>query len=102
VARYLEEVGGDGVPPAVLARHWREAGDPDRAASCLVDAGDQANRGWERARAVALYHQALELLAGRDPPAVAAGEPQAGGACALHPVMGTRPVRLVYRMREDL
>jgi hypothetical protein len=67
VARYLEEVGGDGVPPAVLARHWREAGDPDRAASCLVDAGDQANRGWERARAVALYHQALELLAGRDP-----------------------------------
>jgi DNA-binding SARP family transcriptional activator len=67
VARYLEEAGGDGVPPAVLARHWREAGDPDRAASCLVDAGDQANRGWERARAVALYDQALELLAGRDP-----------------------------------
>jgi predicted ATPase len=67
VARYLEEAGGDGVPPAVLARDWREAGDPDRAASCLVDAGDQANRGWERARAVALYDQALELLAGRDP-----------------------------------
>jgi predicted ATPase len=67
VARYLEEAGGESAPPAVLARHWREAGDLDRAATCLVDAGDQANHGWERARAVALYDQALELLAGRDP-----------------------------------
>jgi DNA-binding SARP family transcriptional activator/class 3 adenylate cyclase len=67
VARHLEQAGGGSVPPAVLARHWREAGDLERAATCLIDAGDQANHGWERARAVALYDPALELLAGRDP-----------------------------------
>ncbi len=66
VATYLEGAGGEAVGAAVLARHWREAGDLDRAVTYLVEAADQANHGWERSRAVALYNQALELLADRD------------------------------------
>jgi hypothetical protein len=82
VARYLEEAGGDGVPPAVLARDWREAGDPDRAASCLVDAGDQANRGWGAGPRGRALRPGPRAPGGPGPPAVAAGEPQAGGGPA--------------------
>nr|MBA3476196.1 AAA family ATPase [Actinomycetota bacterium] len=56
VAAYLDETtGGVGQSTEALAHHWREAGEHDRAADCLIVAADQAGRGWAKERAVALY-----------------------------------------------
>jgi class 3 adenylate cyclase len=62
VARYLEAATEVGQSHEALAHHWREAGEVDEAVDHLVAAGDQAGRGWAKTRAVALYHEALELL----------------------------------------
>ena len=62
-AEYLEEVtlrAGDA--DATLAHHWREAGEPEPALHHLLAAAELAGRGWAKARAVALYGQALELV----------------------------------------
>jgi class 3 adenylate cyclase len=62
-AEYLESVGGGaGGSAAILARHWREAGEPERALEHLLVAADQAGRGWAKEEAVNLYNQALELV----------------------------------------
>ncbi|MGH8985459.1 MAG: ATP-binding protein [Acidimicrobiia bacterium] len=62
-AEYLESVGGGaGTSAAILARHWREAGEPERALEHLLVAADQAGRGWAKEEAVNLYNQALELV----------------------------------------
>jgi DNA-binding SARP family transcriptional activator len=66
IAEYLEGKGARGPAPAALAHHWKEAGDVDRAVTCLEEAGDLANTGWERDRAVALYQQAMDLVADTD------------------------------------
>lgn len=66
VAAYLESTGPAGPAPAVLAHHWKEAGDVDRAVTCLVDAAELANTGWERDRAVALFQQAMDLVVDTD------------------------------------
>lgn len=66
LARWLDGVGED-VPPALLAHHWRRARGPERAADELVTAGDAANQGWGRGRAVSCYQQAIEVLEGGDP-----------------------------------
>ncbi len=61
VADYLErEVSLEGESVAVLARHWRGAGQPERAIDYLVAAAEQAGRGWAKAHALALYGEALE------------------------------------------
>ena len=62
-AEYLEEVtlrAGDA--DATLAHHWREGGEPEPALRHLLAAAELAGRGWAKARAVALYGQALELV----------------------------------------
>lgn len=60
VAQYLEqEVSLEGESAAALARHWRAAGQPDRAIDYLVAAADQAGRGWAKAHAFSLYGEAL-------------------------------------------
>ena len=60
VAEFLEnEVSLEGESAAVLARHWRAAGHPERAVSYLVSAAEQAGRGWAKALAFALYGEAL-------------------------------------------
>jgi DNA-binding SARP family transcriptional activator len=66
IAEYLEAKGAHGPAPAALAHHWKEAGDLDRAVTCLEEAGDAANTGWERDRAAALYQQAMELIVDTD------------------------------------
>jgi DNA-binding SARP family transcriptional activator len=66
IAEYLEAKGAHGPAPAALAHHWKEAGDLDRAVTCLEEAGDAANTGWERDRAAALYQQAMDLIADTD------------------------------------
>ena len=63
VARFLEEETGSGADAAaILAHHWREAGDSERAVTYLLSAAELAGHGWAKAEAVALYNQALELL----------------------------------------
>jgi hypothetical protein len=47
---------------AILAHHWREAGDAERAVGYLLSAAELAGRGWAKGEAVALYNQVLELI----------------------------------------
>ena len=64
VAGFIERSAGERIEEAsaVLAHHWREAGDHARAVDFLVMAAEHAARGWARGEAVALYAQALELV----------------------------------------
>ena len=63
VAQLLEDtVGSAGGSAAVLAYHWREAGDSQRAVDYLVKAAEQAEFGGAQAESVALFNQALELI----------------------------------------
>jgi class 3 adenylate cyclase len=62
-AEYLESVGGGaGGSAAVLAHHWREAGERERALEHFLVAADHAGRGWAKEEAVNLYNQALGLV----------------------------------------
>jgi class 3 adenylate cyclase/predicted ATPase len=63
VARFLEETTADrGEAAAGLGRHWREAGESERALGYFVAAAEQANRGWAKIEAVSLFDDALALL----------------------------------------
>jgi predicted ATPase len=63
VAEFLEqEVSLEGESTAVLARHWRAAGQPDRALNYLVAAADRAGRGWAKGQAFELYGEALKCV----------------------------------------
>jgi class 3 adenylate cyclase len=67
VAAFLEDATrGAGATATALARHWREAGDDERALEYLLFAADQAGRGWAKDDAATLYGEALEV-AGADP-----------------------------------
>ena len=63
MAGLLEEtVGSAGGSAAVLAHHWRRAGEPERAVDYLLMAAEEAGRALAEAGAVGLYNQALELI----------------------------------------
>jgi class 3 adenylate cyclase len=63
VARFIERAAGDPAAyAAILAHHWREAGDAERAVDCLLVAAQQASLGWAHHEAVGLCNQALELI----------------------------------------
>jgi class 3 adenylate cyclase len=62
VARFLEEVGVGRDSLAMLAHHWREAGDLEKAVHYLVAAAEQARRGWAKEEAVRYYKEALKLV----------------------------------------
>src|SRR5437763_10329367 len=63
VAEFLQEVTSEtGEAAAALARHWRGAGESERAIEHLLTAAEDAERGWAKDRAVAFYREALELL----------------------------------------
>lgn len=67
VARFIEQAAGDPTAyAAILARHWREAGDASNAADYLLTAADQAGRGWAPRETVELCNQALELIPEND------------------------------------
>jgi class 3 adenylate cyclase len=67
VARFIEHAAGDPTAyAAILAHHWREAGDAANAADYLLTAADQAGRGWAPHEAVELCNQALELIPEND------------------------------------
>jgi hypothetical protein len=62
VARFLEESSLRAAAAEAIADHWREAGDPERAAHYYVAAAEDAGRGWAKDHAVALYREAMALL----------------------------------------
>jgi class 3 adenylate cyclase len=67
VARFIESAAGDPTAyAAILAHHWRAAGDAANAADYLLTAADQAGRGWAPREAVELCNQALELIPEND------------------------------------
>ena len=67
MARYFEEEAGSGAGgAAILAHHWREAGDAERAVGYLISAAELAGHGWAAEEAIALYNEALELIPEND------------------------------------
>ena len=63
VAQFFEQVTSEvGEATSAKARHWRDAGEPERAIEYFVAAGGQAERGWAKEQAVMLYREALELV----------------------------------------
>jgi class 3 adenylate cyclase/tetratricopeptide (TPR) repeat protein len=63
VARYLEGTAKEQVRDVawLLAHHWREAGEPDRAIDYLVLAAEKARDSWATEEAIRLYDDALDL-----------------------------------------
>jgi class 3 adenylate cyclase len=67
VAQFFERsTGSSSEAIGALARHWRDAGDYDRAIAQLVRAAEQAERGWAKDHAVLLYREALDLVPEND------------------------------------
>jgi class 3 adenylate cyclase len=67
VAQFLEQAtAGAGATATALARHWREAGENERAVEYLLLAAEQAGRGWAKDEAATLYGEALELCTDPD------------------------------------
>jgi class 3 adenylate cyclase/tetratricopeptide (TPR) repeat protein len=64
MAGFIESAAGERTAEsaALLAHHWREAGDAARAVTYLVTAAESARRAWAKGEAVSLYGQALDLL----------------------------------------
>jgi class 3 adenylate cyclase len=69
VARYIEDAAGDRTRNLawVLAYHWREAGEPDRALPYLIKAAELAHEQLAFHHSVQLYGSALELIDEDDP-----------------------------------
>ncbi|HEX6490363.1 MAG TPA: adenylate/guanylate cyclase domain-containing protein [Gaiellaceae bacterium] len=67
VARFVEESTPEiGEATAALARHWRAAGNHERAVDFFIAAAAEAERGWAKDLAVTLYREALELTPAED------------------------------------
>jgi len=63
VAEFFERsTGSSATAIGALARHWREAGNFERAVEQLTLAAEQAERGWAKGHAALLYREALELV----------------------------------------
>jgi len=64
-AAHLEASSGDRVrdEAALIARHWRLAGEPSRAVPYLLMAAEGASRTWAKERAIELYGEALDIAA---------------------------------------
>ena len=66
VARYIEERLVGEALATILAYHWREAGEPNRAVPYLLAAADVARRSWASSAVIDLYTRALELTDDED------------------------------------
>jgi class 3 adenylate cyclase len=63
LARYLEQAAPEtGEAVTQMARHWREAGEGDRAVRYFLQAAQEAERGWAMDHAQRLYKEALDLV----------------------------------------
>ncbi len=56
------KTGTSGEAIGAMARHWRGAGDHERAVEQLVRAAELAERGWAKDHAALLYREALALV----------------------------------------
>jgi class 3 adenylate cyclase len=67
VARFVERVTPEvGEAAAALGRHWRAAGNNERAVHYFLEAAAEAERGWAKDLAVMFYREALELTSEDD------------------------------------
>ena len=67
IAEFIEESTPEvGEAGAALARHWRGAGELERAVKHFVAAAEEAERGWAKQYAVTLYREALEMTPADD------------------------------------
>ena len=63
VAEFFEASTAEvGEAATALARHWRDAGNPERALGYFIRAADQAEHGWAKDQAAILYREALDLV----------------------------------------
>jgi class 3 adenylate cyclase len=63
VAEFFEARTAElGEVAAALARHWRDAGEPERAIGYFIRAAEQAEHGWAKDQAAVLYREALDLI----------------------------------------
>jgi class 3 adenylate cyclase len=63
VAQFLEDASLTGTEAAAAkARHWRDAGRPERAVDYFLTAAEQAGDGWAKDRAALFYGEALDCL----------------------------------------
>jgi predicted ATPase len=62
VAEMAETSGSAGGSPAILAYHWREAGDTERAVDYLLKAADRAELAGAQTETVAFFNQAVKLI----------------------------------------
>ena len=58
--------GGSGEAIGAMARHWRAAGDHERAVEQLVRAAELAENSWAKDHAAFLYREALQLVPEED------------------------------------
>ena len=66
-ALFLEEASGEfGEAETALARHWRDAGEPEHAFAYFVAGAEAAERGWAKQHAADLYREALRLVSEGD------------------------------------
>jgi class 3 adenylate cyclase len=62
-AKFFEDRTSElGEVATALARHWRDAGEPERAVGYFIRAGEQAEHGWAKDQAAILYREALDLV----------------------------------------
>jgi class 3 adenylate cyclase len=62
-AQFFEDSSSEvGEATTALARHWRDAGDSERALEYFIRAGEQAENGWAKDQAAILYREALDLV----------------------------------------
>jgi predicted ATPase len=67
VAEFFESSTAEiGEAASARARHWRAAGNHERAIENFMKAAEQAERGWAKDHAVVLYREALGLVADDD------------------------------------
>ncbi len=67
VAEFIEQSTPEvGEAATALARHWRDAGEVERAVGYFFSAAEEAERGWAKQLAVTLYKEALEITSPDD------------------------------------
>ncbi|NWF81472.1 MAG: AAA family ATPase [Chloroflexi bacterium] len=76
LAEYYEAHGNPGLAPALLAQHWRQAGEPLRALRTLALAGEQALANDACSAAATLLGEALTLATSVDRAAPGAPTPE--------------------------
>jgi class 3 adenylate cyclase len=67
VAEFFEASTAEtGEAIAATARHWRDAGENERALPYFIRAGEHAENGWAKDQAAVLYREALDLVPQED------------------------------------